>query len=492
MTRKLLEAVSNWRQEAADEDGALFHERSDFSRLMNGAAYIVSGRKGAGKSAMVSYVRRHAARTKNCLFHALSATDFNYSKAHQLAPSRNDKIGYWREILLMAALSTVNAERLKDAAFLRDMPKASSLTEMNTLLQFVPVVHYKNTTREVPATATMQDRSFLTKRLAIEAATDLLEPIECYIAIDGLDSAFRHDQSPQEKEIYIALLEALLVAAADLIKERSEFGNIILKPIVIMRSDIIEEIHNNDKHKWYDAMINLTWDRHQIRAMLAHRIAVAAGANPANAQFAEQWRLLTNMTANVNEWFGLPIVPRRNSAEESETEGVPAQERNTRSPFDFIDVRTKRRPRDYVSYCREAAILALNVPRQQQIFVGHFAHAEGPYANLLRETFVDEAKPHMPDIKDRLDQLAALKKKTRANKWQFSIPDFVGVFGGSDEEAKVVLELLFKLDAVGYVKDQGLDLGVDRYWFHFKEKRPSRLDLSADLIVHPGIWKSLG
>jgi hypothetical protein len=464
----LLAAVSQWRQEAAQEDAKYLYERPDFHDLLTGEKFIVSGRKGAGKTATLNYIDRHC-RATGIPHRHLSSRDLDFQALEDLSRNPAQAEGFWREVILSTAIELLNETYLRDQELGFVAMAARTVSEIVSYLKENDFnISYKGLTLIKPKSMNWQDRAIASKRFLDQLAPRLPHDAKIFITFDRLDTAFRYDATLGQMTAYLRLVEALL-SATQAIHEINPFGaRVSVIPIVLIRSDILALVANNDKTKWKDDTIELVWSPGEIRLLLAHRISADLGDSSIDhSDFAANWdKLFERFT----------IKDRYENGRE-------------KSSFEWIEFRTTWSPRDYIFYLRECARFS-HQHGEKRISFDRMVFTEFNYSSYFRSQLSDEGLPHVPDIRNHLEQLSKLAKD-HPRKRNFTFDEFLGALGLPDNQTGSVLDTLYQLNAIGNLVDGTTGHSHNRYKFKYKDKFFGALDKHGDIVFHPGLHRSL-
>lgn len=132
---------------------------------------------------------------------------------------------------------------------------------------------------------------------------------------------------------YQDLLTILFKAVQDV---RRKMRRASVRPLIFLRSDTYDLLQDNDKNKWQDAAINLSWSEAHLADLTAFRLSRAKGLNA-------------------------PVLPFNSLIDELFTTDTTRAggARRQRHVFAYILAYTLRRHRDIISYVRECAKFAL-------------------------------------------------------------------------------------------------------------------------------------
>lgn len=470
MTRELIDAVAAWPQEGRF-DSKYLYERADYANLLTGSAFMVVGRKGSGKSAVINYLKKYCGDTTRQLCH-LEARDLNFNMLSDVAAVPAEAQGLWLTIIATVALSQLNQTILKDATLADNLPDTTALSEIVSFLRQSDVsISYNGTklshTKDMP----WQERWFALKRFLARIGQNLSEPVTIHIAFDSLDASFRHDVAKPQRDDYLRLLEGLVGASHGVTDEPLFGGKLSLRPAVLMRTDILNQIPNPDSTKWHDRTVRLYWHPSQMMKLIAHRLSVVTGMH--QDDFRANWSALIERFSNND---------RINDIYDNQT---------PKRPFDWLDLRTHWRPRDHIVFLKTAANLAQQ-QNSEKIQFNQYVGAERDYSVLyFRSQTVDEGLPLLGDLRERLGQMQQMVRGSPLKR-RFSHAEFAATFNTTPEETVSLLRKLYELSVVGHAAlNAPSDHPNNRYRFQFKDNVFGELDVKDDVVIHPAIHRSL-
>ena len=285
-----------------------------------------------------------------------------------------------------------------------------------------------------------------------------------YVLFDELDEDYRDIIRAEHHEQYSALVTSLFKAVQDI---RSLFGESSANrfyPVVFLRDDIYELVHDSDKNKWGDFKVELNWDKERLQQLIAFRISRALKWNAVDAlTFERAWSLV----------FGKEKVR------------YGTRKHKTISTFDYIIRSTLMRPRDLVVYLQSCAEGALSSDRSRQIGPDIIRKVDKAFSNYLRDELTDELFAVLPDISRIFDTISQLRK------WNFSLAELERAYAEQIDEGyikeknvKFVLQILYMFDVIGNA------ISPDRFVFRYQNP-DARLNFNERVVVHRGLFKSL-
>ena len=472
----VLRSLKSFGKVDAESDYGLtefFLETPSYRRIETQERLVVSGHKGAGKTAISSMLlnRAKTKRWSNFLAAGLDFRNYPWDIHDATCPagsSDSERYAPLWEFLILVELAKLIVREEADPAdpkARRARKKLKRFIKRNwgdtesSVGQILSRATYKLTVqpeafgfslfslsrekvpREQLATSLGNIITWLKRMLE----TALHRESSYFVLLDDLDGGFRaHEPSTKDR------LVGVLVAARE-IRIWASTEKLPFVPVVFMRSDIYATLQFTAKNK--------------ITAEDLERIAWSdAEAGPASLK-----RLIDQRIAAAIEY-----------KERDPWSEVFAEELiGGRSLYEFMVSRTHLRPRDMIklaNLCLEQA----NEDRAERIGARHVEAALPVYSGYLLDELADAAHQSVPDWEEHLMTLRRLGCTT------FGEDEFKAEHehGSSTDTSGHALRDLYRFGAVGYEQggsivfahdsDAGLDAGAMRF------------------EVHPGLWDALG
>ena len=92
-----------------------------------------------------------------------------------------------------------------------------------------------------------------------------------YLLFDELDEDYKNIQETYGNSEYLDLLTSLFKAVQD-IRGIFKKKDLALYPVVLLRDDIYDLIHDADKTKWRDLSVPLNWSIGEIKFLIKYRL----------------------------------------------------------------------------------------------------------------------------------------------------------------------------------------------------------------------------
>ena len=470
----LLLEIANWKREAKAEDSnRYFWHVKEVDQISQGNKYFIIGRKGCGKTAICEYfnkINKHNVFSEKLSFKQFPFNDL-YSHKNESFTAPNQYITIWKYLIY----NTICRSMLRNEAIdggLRN--KLSELFDDNiSLSRRVKKWVGKEFGISLFGLSVKVTKNQSGKRSDnwvdyVDYVEDLLRnhvgDAVYYVLFDELDEDYRDIINADQHHQYTALITSLFKAVQDIRTIFDPNNGARLYPVIFLRDDIYSIIQDSDKNKWGDFKVDLDWDSHKIKKLIAFRISRASALHPDNIlPFEKAWGLV----------FGRKPI------------GIGTRKKRKISTFDFILRSTLVRPRDFVVYLQSCAEHATTHSTSKSISPRIVKIVDKAFSNYLREELTDELFAVLPDITNIFDTISQLRK------WIFSISEFekaymLQVDQGfiKEKNVKFVLQILYMFDVIGNTPRPGRT--VFRY-----QNREARLNFNERVVVHRGLFKAL-
>lgn len=424
----------------AAEDDALqdyFLKTDAVKRIEDNGVFVVLGRKGSGKTALVRHFAEKRGRTSKSVNLRGYPWAVHAQRVDKGASEVEAYVASWRYLIAVELASLVLAQaegnQSKPAKSLRNFfkdnyggvnPTLGDVLRPSNLklskLSFEPQV-LGNKLGGISL-----DRSDLGFGRDLEALTQaVLNAIKDLATNIGLASLTLHfDELDQgltvmdesRKKMFIGLLLAARGVRKDL-----NGSDISINPVVYLRTDIWEELEFSDKNKITQQLaLHLNWDSSLLKKLINERLAAKFGK-------ATSWE-------NVS------------------TEGLM---RGSQTKWDHMLARTFLRPRDIISFLNSALEQAKKRNEDPlQIDNVDVVNARDAYSLYLKQELDDEIIPHWKYWEDALRACSAMTTLT------FDHDQFVNEYNKKRSKDNSVtpdeaLQLLYDFSVIAYERRSG-------------------------------------
>ncbi len=476
MKKDLFEIAENWKLEARQEDNQrYFFHTKEAEKILNGNKYYVIGRKGSGKSAISEYIVKK--NEFNIFTEKLSFKNFPFNELYTYENPKytypNQYITIWKYIIysnickLMAKNENIDSNIRKILVKLYPSDSVKSLSRMIEkwmATEFgASVFGTGGNIKLEKEISNFSNISWIDKTNFLEDIIyDYVDESKYFIVFDELDEDYRVFRDKNELEQYVFLMTSLFKAVQD-IKAIFQDKKNIINPVIFLRDDIYSLIKDADKNKWGDFKIELEWNEHKIKAMLAFRLSKVKYQDTNNFSFEKIW----------NEFFINKPVHMGDGG------------KKTKKIFDYITLSTHLRPRDYIKYIQECAKQTYN-DGYDKIHPKTVKKVDKGFSNYMKDEIVDEIYVILPEIQEIFSIISQIRK------WTFTIDEFKKTYNKyiengtiKEENVDFVLQTLFDFGVIGN-RPKNRTISFFKY-----ENKEARFNFNENIVVHRGLFKSL-
>lgn len=265
-------------------DTAFVDPRNYLSKLMDGAPFLVLGRKGSGKTAYSAKIQRLAMVNPEIVVRPSLLSDLNYSTFETFAENNVQGgrrfLSVWKYLLLLEIIKLIdetfpNHENPEMSAFIHSLKEYGFLPDED-IVHMAKHLDTTNVSLSLPNIITIQ-RGI--EKNAIISGTDEIAEIglrilknsyygdkQFFVILDGLDDALRGVHFSSD-------IITGLIRAAERINAYLSHSTVHIKVIVLLRNDIFELCRDPDITKIRRGLtINLSWTKDDLRNIVLKRI----------------------------------------------------------------------------------------------------------------------------------------------------------------------------------------------------------------------------
>lgn len=439
-TRSLRELTS-FGDVAAEDDAVLdyFLTTDAVARINSGDVFLVLGRKGAGKTALVRHFAEGNGRGAS---RSLNLGGYPWAvHAQRIDRGSSDVEAYvssWRYLIAvqLAALALSRAPRANnesaralrqfitdnygDAVDLDEILRPSKLRLSS--MSFEPQVFGC----KLGNIALDRNKGDLRLGMELNALSDLLLASTVKLArTAGAPSLMLHfdelDQGISTLSEERARMLAGLVLAVRQVRQSCRDSGVPVNPVIYLRSDLWDKLSFSDKNKISESMaLRLEWDPDSLMDLVTARVRAKLGASAS-------WDSIT----------------------------TPDTQRGAYTKWNYIVGRTFLRPRDVIKFLN-SALKQARARDEEPLLLSNpdVVNAREAYSAYLKSELDDEIMAHWPHWEEALQACSAISTLT------FQREDFAREYeerrsrnnaAGADE----ALEMLYRFSVIGYERRSG-------------------------------------
>ena len=469
----LLKKLDNeWKLDAKEEDIKYFYHTEETASVLSGEKYMIIGRKGEGKTAIATYIYKNVGAGAYADKLSFKNFPFNtiYSYSDNRYPNPSQYITFWKYLIYVSICKQMVRDDSIDSNIRDNLVKLfPEKRRAANLKNLIPKITVKEFGFQVLSTGLNIATSREKHELEWIDIVDILENVilenvtsdsKYYVIFDELDEEYKDFTSSEEEKDYFALITGLFKAINE---TRNIFKDeeLLIYPIVFLRSDIFQRINYSDKNKWSDYLINLEWTPEKLRSLIQARIDVLTGTR--SKDFLDAWKKI-----RINN--GVKMGHKQNSR---------------KSPIDYILRSTHNRPRDVIKYLKEASKIAT---RNNYTLIGPkvIKEADDSFSEYMKQEISDEIYSVLPEYNEIFSILSIIRKQT------FNPREFVEVYQEKvrnqnlrNRGAEAVLNILFEFSIIGNVPSMDTK-SIFKY-----ENESARFNFNEKIKVHRGLYKAL-
>lgn len=467
----------DWGEDEAKNDYSLeryFVEFPGFNNVLKGRKRFIVGRKGTGKTAILQKIRLQSNTDPTIFSVDVSLRDFPLNDFRSLGDrSLQDKSKYvaaWKFILLTELAGMI----LKDES-IEQTPYADALQDFMTR-NFPNGISVTNTIERlrqnenkisldvsifsgnIKDSKSEEEVAQIHYNRAVKTLEDILQGIEStstyYELIDELDEGYNSDNS-NLNSVILALLRA-----SDEVYHSFKSSCINFIPITALRSDIFDNLEDNDLNKLDDYVLRLNWTTDEdsawsLKQIAERRIAATLEKDTSPKKGCDYW---SQVADNASTEKGL---------------------------WQYLCILTFSRPRDIIKilkYCSEEVT-------SQKLTLTDVQRAEERYSDWFYREFRDEVQSFMPCWKGALnciseiargkERVSVLAERLKGNgevaKW----------CSDNKKEPLDIIKILFNYSVIGCINESG------RWIFKYKDDYFEYMASYPYYCVHYGFCRKL-
>jgi hypothetical protein len=462
----------NWGPDEAKGDSNLsqyFIRVPEYDGLKKGEYRYIVGRKGTGKTAILENLMNEDDYTK--VFKSLSLKNFPIQILKNLRDkSMVDKSQFvpaWTFLIVVELCKLVatdeKAEPLDDANELRQFVLLNFPEELGFVETLKKLEEHQNKIAILPKWAGFESKNsvIIESQIVIhfQKATELLlkklkginSELKYFLLFDELDEGYKASDS-NNRLLILSLLRAVENLFLDL-KEHLNF-----RPILALRSDIFDNLEDNDLNKLDDHIVRLNWTTESKSVYsLSEMVNARINASIRVVDPEDAWSCIS-----FNNDSFLP--------------------HNVKSLWNFVVNQTFERPRDVIKYLK----CCNKINASGKLSYQTVKDAEASYSKWFYDEFRDEVQSHLPIWQAATHCFMKLGKgmlRVDEIKKEFESDATVAAwFASNNKNHEDLLKILFDFGLIGTISPTG------KWFFKYKDHNLP-FNPKQQIIVHYGFLK---
>lgn len=467
----------NWGEDEARGDLDLvryFLKIPDFDKLLEGKKRYIIGRKGTGKTALLQKIRLDSAENSDYKCKELSLRDFPLNDIRGFRDrSMQDKsqfVPIWTFLIIIELCKLIvkdnNAENIYIKDEINDFLTKNKLDINGGFVETIRTLASKEAKISIALsifggegtkTSEIEYEIPIHYTKTIDPLKKLLakiqSPTKYFILFDELDEGYNVIDSSKR-----LLLLSLFRSIENIVIEFRTF-KISARPILTLRSDIFENLSDNDLNKYDDFIIRLNW---QADSRFNYSIRELVNA-----------RIHSSITSKSEDlWHDICKDLDLN---------VPGTKH---SVWRYLYTRTFERPRDiikFLKYCQTTC------PKGQLTYES-VRLAESAYSDWFYREIRDEIQSHLPIWKEAIGCLSKIGKGILETKEYKLVAlqdkEISSYIHNNNITVDNILETLFDFSVIGNLDEN------NRWIFKYKD-HDLTWNASRRICVHFGVQKKL-
>lgn len=467
----------NWGEDEAKGDPDLvkyFLKVPDFDKIIEGKKRYIIGRKGTGKTALLEKIRIDSFENTNYKCKELSLRDFPLNDIRGLRDrSMQDKsqfVPVWTFLIIVELCKLIVNDDYAENSYIKgeinDFLRKNKLDIEGGFVETIRILASREAKISVAVSifggegkkaSEIEYEAPVHYTKAIEPLKQLLKKIQSpskyFILFDELDEGYNVFDA-NKRLLLLSLFRAIENIVIDF-----RTSKILVRPVLTLRSDIFENLADNDLNKYDDFIIRLNWQadsrfNYSIRELVNARIHSSTSSRKEDA-----WNDVCN---------DIDL-------------SVPGPKK---SVWRYLYTRTFERPRDivkFLKYCQSTC--SRGVLRYEDV-----KNAENSYSDWFYREIRDEIQSHLPVWKEAIGCLSKIGKGILETEEYKSIALQDKEIAAYIENNKVfvdtILEVLFDFSIIGNLDEN------NRWLFKYKDHdltwSPSRR-----ICIHFGLQRKL-
>ncbi len=467
-----LASMDSFGDVAAEDDAVLdyFLTTDAVTRIQRNEVFLVLGRKGAGKTAIVRHFTESSTDSPSRAINLRSYPwNIHASRIDRGASDVEAYVASWRYFIAVELASlTLNQKGVSDHPLVKSIrkflddnyggadPTLGDILRPRQLklnsITIEPTV-LGNKLGKVALDRSSDDLTF--GRELDEVSTALIDAVTQIVKDASIDRLLLHfdelDQGLSQLDQKRSTMIVGLILAAREVKRVCAKAGTNISPVVFLRTDLWNELKFSDKNKISQTQaLHLEWDSNSLRQLVNARL---------------QAKLHSNCT-----W---------------ENVASPKLMRGSQTKWNHILARSFLRPRDIIKFLNTALLIAKRSGRRPLVFENEdIVAAREEYSAYLKAELDDEVLPHWPHWEEALQACSDIATMT------FTRDQFTEAYRRRKSQANTVseddaLRLLYRFSILGYERRSGY--GGSTWAFYYTDPEAGWDNSATRFKVHLGL-----
>jgi hypothetical protein len=463
----------HWGPDEAKGDsdlGKYFLRIPEYEALKNGKYRYIIGRKGTGKTAIIEQLTTEVSGNFDSFHKYLSLKNFPIQTLRNIKDrsmgNKSQFVPIWTFLILTELCKLIiqdqsivpkeNIDELRefininfpeDLGFTETLRKLESRNnKVSVLSKWIGYENEDSTSHEFTTPVHFQKAN----DILLKFLSNIRSKCKFYLFFDELDEGY----SASDKNLNLLLL-ALLRSVENTYLDLKDY--IEIRPVLALRSDIFNNLEDNDLNKLDDYIINLKWTKEYKSPYSIYDLVNARINASINTKIPEMaWEQIT-----LNNDINLPI--------------------KVNNLWDYIYNRTFERPRDIIKYLKYCNKQNQNLLGKLNFKAVH--DAEIDYSEWFYKEFRDEIQSHLGIWQEVTQAIMKLNKGLfnfdEIRKELDKDSKIINFMKSNDLNHEYVLEKLFEFGLIGTLSD------TNRWFFKYKDHNLP-FDHNKNMIIHFG------
>lgn len=464
----------NWGPDEAKGDSQLrkyFVKIPEYEGIKSGDYRYIIGRKGTGKTAIIEQIANEASSEYNSFVKYLSLRNFPIQTIRELKDrslgNKSQFVPIWTYLILTELSKLIvcdsSIEKTESVIDLKNFIKInfpsnlgfaetlrnlkSNENKVSVIVKWLGFENKSANSNETITTVHFQKASEILLRLIKGVNSNC----NFYLLFDELDEGY----SANDKNLNLLLL-SLFRAVENTFLDLKDILNI--RPVLALRSDIFNNLEDNDLNKLDDFIINLKWTK----------------------EYHTSYSIYDLINARINASINVEDPKRAwEQISENNDRAIPNKINNL---WEFIYNRTFERPRDVIKYMKYCGKQNPN----GKLDFKTVRKAEIEYSEWFYREFRDEIQSHLPIWQESTQAFIKLNKGVitfdEIKKELDNDSKIVNFLKNNNKNHEDILEILFEFGLIGTLSDS------NRWFFKYKDHNLP-FNHNQKMIIHFGFTR---